>query len=169
MFTTLRHVCLFLQVIGINTAIYSPSGANSGVGFAIPCDTVKESVSEIIANGRVVRPVLGIAFAPDSSTSQLGINGILVLSVKDGGPASKAGLKGTSRDADGRLVLGDIITSANGKKVKLAADLYRALDKVKVGQVVELDLLRAHTKETIGVTLEANPSATMKEFMLSLP
>jgi S1-C subfamily serine protease len=77
------------DLIGINTAIYSPSGANSGVGFAIPVDTVKDSVAEIIANGRVVRPVLGIAFAPDSSTSQLGVNGILVLSVKDGGPASK--------------------------------------------------------------------------------
>lgn len=77
------------DLIGINTAIYSPSGANSGVGFAIPVDTVKESVVEIIANGRVVRPVLGIAFAPDTSTSQLGVNGILVLSVKDGGPASK--------------------------------------------------------------------------------
>lgn len=77
------------DLIGINTAIYSPSGANSGVGFAIPVDTVKDSVTEIIANGRVVRPVLGIAFAPDSSTSQLGVNGILVLSVKDGGPASK--------------------------------------------------------------------------------
>lgn len=77
------------DLIGINTAIYSPSGANSGVGFAIPVDTVKESVVEIIANGRVVRPVLGIAFAPDTSTSQLGVNGILVLSVKEGGPASK--------------------------------------------------------------------------------
>ena len=76
-------------MIGINTAIYSPSGANSGVGFAIPVDTVKDSVAEIISNGRVFRPVLGIAFAPDSSTSQLGVNGILVLSVKDGGPASK--------------------------------------------------------------------------------
>lgn len=160
---------MFVQVIGINTAIYSPSGANSGVGFAIPSDTVKESVSEIITNGRVVRPVLGIAFAPDASTSQLGINGILVLSVKESGPAAKAGLKGTSRDGDGRLVLGDIIVGANGKKVKLAADLYRALDKVKVGQQVELELLRANSKETLSVTLEANPSATMKEFMLSIP
>jgi S1-C subfamily serine protease len=77
------------DLIGINTAIYSPSGANSGVGFAIPVDTVKESVTEIIQNGRVIRPVLGIAFAPDASTSQLGVNGILVLSVKENGPASK--------------------------------------------------------------------------------
>ena len=76
-------------MIGINTAIYSPSGANSGVGFAIPVDTVKDSVAEIISNGRVFRPVLGIAFAFDIYTSQLGDNGILVLSVKDGGPASK--------------------------------------------------------------------------------
>lgn len=149
------------DLIGINTAIYSPSGANSGVGFAIPVDTVKDSVTEIIANGRVVRPVLGIAFAPDSSTSQLGVNGILVLSVKDGGPASKAGVKGTSRDSYGRLVLGDIIIGADGKKIKTAADLYRALDKCKVGQNVDLELLRQDSKEHVQVTLEPNQPSTM--------
>ena len=139
------------ELIGINTAIYSPSGANSGVGFAIPADTVKDSVREIIENGRVVRPILGIAFAPDAATSQLGVNGILVLSVKEGGPASKAGLKGTSRDADGRLVLGDIIERVDGKKIKTSADLYRALDKAKVGQVVDLELLRKESKDHVQV------------------
>jgi S1-C subfamily serine protease len=146
------------DLIGINTAIYSPSGANSGVGFAIPSDTVRESVREIIENGRVVRPILGIAFAPDAATSQLGVNGILILSVKEGGPAAKAGLKGTSRDSDGRLVLGDIIEKANGTKIKTSADLYRALDKAKVGQVVDLDLLRKDTKERVPVTLEESSS-----------
>ena len=156
------------EVIGINTAIYSPSGANSGVGFAIPCDTVKESVAEIINNGRVVKPVLGIAFAPDASTSTLGVNGILVLSVRDSGPAAKAGIKGTSRDSYGRLVLGDIIIGANGKKVKLAADLYRALDKVKVGQTVDLELLRTDSKEHVQVTTESNEQPP-KEIMLTIP
>ena len=154
-----RSLHVLLQVIGINTAIYSPSGANSGVGFAIPVDTVRESVSEIIQHGRVIRPVLGIAFAPDASSSQLGVNGILVLSVKDGGPASKAGIKGTSRDSYGRLVLGDIIVGADGKKIKYAADLYRALDKLKVGTTVDLELLRAESKEHVQVTLEASKPA----------
>lgn len=62
-------------LIGINTAIYSPSGANSGVGFAIPVDVVKSSVEQIIEHGRVVRPVLGISFAPDQSSEQLGVKG----------------------------------------------------------------------------------------------
>lgn len=63
-------------LIGINTAIYSPSGANSGVGFAIPVDVVKSSVEQIIEFGRVVRPILGISFAPDQSSEQLGVKGV---------------------------------------------------------------------------------------------
>jgi S1-C subfamily serine protease len=157
------------ELIGINTAIYSPSGANSGVGFAIPSDTVKSSVKEIIENGRVIRPILGIAFAPDMATSQLGVNGILILSVKEGGPAAKAGLQGTSRDADGRLVLGDIIEKADGVRIKTSADLYRALDKAKVGQVIDLELLRKDTKEHVMVTLEENnPSTPFKALMPNL-
>jgi S1-C subfamily serine protease len=62
-------------LIGINTAIYSPSGANSGVGFAIPVDIVKSSVEQIIKFGKVVRPILGISFAPDQSSEQLGVKG----------------------------------------------------------------------------------------------
>ena len=94
---------------GINTAIYSPSGANTGVGFAIPVDIVRSSVDQIVAYGRVVRPVMGISFAPDTSVEQLGVSGVLVLEARDGGPAGKAGVKGTSRDEYGRLVLGDVI------------------------------------------------------------
>ena len=56
---------------GINTAIYSPSGANSGVGFAIPVDIVRSSVDQIIKFGRVIRPILGISFAPDQSSEQV--------------------------------------------------------------------------------------------------
>jgi S1-C subfamily serine protease len=74
----------------------------------------------------------------------------------------QAGIKGTSRDSFGRLVLGDIIVGADGKKIKTAADLYRALDRCKVGQTLDLELLRADSKEHVSVTLEANatiPSA----------
>lgn len=65
-------------LIGINTAIYSPSGANSGVGFAIPVDVVRSSVDQIIQFGKVVRPILGISFAPDQSSEQLGVKGGVV-------------------------------------------------------------------------------------------
>jgi S1-C subfamily serine protease len=73
-------------LIGINTAIYSPSGANSGVGFAIPVDVVKSSVEQIITFGKVVRPILGISFAPDQSSEQLGVKGEqgLILGLQDG-------------------------------------------------------------------------------------
>ncbi len=119
-------------VIGINTAIFSTSGANAGVGFAIPGGVVDASVKQIIAYGRVVRPALGIAFAPDQTSEQLGVKGIMVLSAREGGPAYKAGLQGTSRDEYGRLVLGDIITGINGKSIRNSSDLYKVLDRSKV-------------------------------------
>eukprot|EP00195_Chlamydomonas_chlamydogama_P017384 CAMPEP_0202910480 /NCGR_PEP_ID=MMETSP1392-20130828/52167_1 /ASSEMBLY_ACC=CAM_ASM_000868 /TAXON_ID=225041 /ORGANISM="Chlamydomonas chlamydogama, Strain SAG 11-48b" /LENGTH=356 /DNA_ID=CAMNT_0049600607 /DNA_START=266 /DNA_END=1337 /DNA_ORIENTATION=- len=143
-------------VIGINTAIYSPSGANTGVGFAIPADVVRSSVQQIIAYGKVTRPALGISFAPDQSSEQLGIKGILVLNARENGPAFKAGIKGTSRDEYGRLVLGDIITSINGTKVKNASDLYRVLDRSKVGDTLDMEVLRASSTEHVQVVLEPN-------------
>lgn len=143
-------------LIGINTAIYSPSGANSGVGFAIPVDVVKSSVEQIIEHGRVVRPVLGISFAPDQSSEQLGVKGILVLSAREGGPAWKSGIRGTSRDEYGRLVLGDIITAINGKNVRNSSDLYRMLDKALVGDSLDIEILRGNSKEHVTATLEPN-------------
>lgn len=143
-------------LIGINTAIYSPSGANSGVGFAIPVDVVKSSVEQIIAFGKVVRPILGISFAPDQSSEQLGVKGILVLNAREGGPAWRAGIRGTSRDEYGRLVLGDIITAVNGAKVRNSSDLYKVLDKATVGQSLDIEVLRGNAKEHVTAVLEAN-------------
>ncbi|CAI7872363.1 unnamed protein product, partial [Closterium sp. NIES-53] len=79
------------SLIGINTAIYSPSGASSGVGFAIPADSISGIVEQIIENGRVVRPVLGISFAPEEAVEKLGVDGVLVLDAPPSGPAGKAG------------------------------------------------------------------------------
>ncbi|KAF6260198.1 trypsin family [Scenedesmus sp. NREL 46B-D3] len=143
-------------LIGINTAIYSPSGANSGVGFAIPVDVVNSSVEQIISNGKVVRPILGISFAPDQSSEQLGVKGILVLNAREGGPAWRAGIRGTSRDEYGRLVLGDIITAVNGAKVRNSSDLYKALDKSAVGDSLDIEVLRGNAKEHVNAVLEAN-------------
>ncbi|KAI4348162.1 hypothetical protein L6164_008918 [Bauhinia variegata] len=145
------------NLIGINTAIYSPSGASSGVGFSIPVDTVNGIVDQLVKFGKVTRPILGIKFAPDQSVEQLGVSGVLVLDAPIDGPAGKAGLLPTKRDAYGRLILGDIITSVNGKKVTNGSDLYRILDQCKVGDKVEVEVLRGDRKEKIPVLLEPKP------------
>ncbi|XVF58081.1 hypothetical protein PTKIN_Ptkin07bG0033300 [Pterospermum kingtungense] len=145
------------NLIGINTAIYSPSGASSGVGFSIPVDTVGGIVDQLVKFGKVTRPILGIKFAPDQSVEQIGVSGVLVLDAPANGPAGKAGLKPTKRDAYGRLVLGDIITSVNGKKVTNGSDLYRILDQCKVGDKVIVEVLRGDHEEKIPVILEPKP------------
>ncbi|KAL3813794.1 hypothetical protein ACJIZ3_015062 [Penstemon smallii] len=145
------------NLIGINTAIYSPSGASSGVGFSIPVDTVSGIVDQLVKFGKVTRPILGIKFAPDQSVEQLGVSGVLVLDAPPNGPAGKAGLLSTKRDSYGRLILGDIITSVNGKKVSNGSDLYRILDQCKVGERVIVEVLRGDHIEKIPVTLEPKP------------
>ncbi|CAH8360983.1 unnamed protein product [Eruca vesicaria subsp. sativa] len=147
-------------LIGINTAIYSPSGASSGVGFSIPVDTVGGIVDQLVRFGKVTRPILGIKFAPDQSVEQLGVSGVLVLDAPPSGPAGKAGLQSTKRDGYGRLILGDIITSVNGTKVTNGSDLYRILDQCKVGDEVTVEVLRGDHKEKISVTLEPKPDET---------
>ncbi|KFM26732.1 Protease Do-like 1, chloroplastic [Auxenochlorella protothecoides] len=144
------------ELIGVNTAIYSPSGANSGVGFAIPVDIVRSSVDQIVRFGRVTRPMLGIAFAPEQSAEQLGVRGVLVLDARKGSPADEAGIKGTSRDEYGRLVLGDIIISIDGARVKTGSDLFRALDKRSVGDALDVEVLRGNDRSHVAITLAAS-------------
>ncbi|EIE22472.1 trypsin-like serine protease [Coccomyxa subellipsoidea C-169] len=141
------------ELIGVNTAIYSPSGANSGVGFAVPVDIINSSVTQIIKFGKVIRPILGISFAPDQSVEQLGVQGILVLDARETGPAGAAGVHGTKRDQNGRLVLGDIITGFNNMRVRNASDLYKALDKCGIGDEVDLEVLRDNSKIHMKITL----------------
>ncbi|PIA40545.1 hypothetical protein AQUCO_02500330v1 [Aquilegia coerulea] len=148
------------SLIGINTAIYSPSGASSGVGFSIPVDTVSGIVDQLVKFGKVTRPILGIKFAPDQSVEQLGVSGVLVLDAPANGPAGKAGLLPTKRDGYGRLILGDIITSVNGKKITNGSDLYRILDQCKVGDEVMVEVLRGDHIEKIPVVLEPKPDET---------
>ncbi|KAL5723716.1 Protease Do-like 1 [Ranunculus cassubicifolius] len=148
------------SLIGINTAIYSPSGASSGVGFSIPVDTVSGIVDQLVKFGKVTRPVLGIKFAPDQSVEQLGMSGVLVLDAPPNSPAGKAGLQPTKRDSYGRLILGDIITSINGKKITTGSDLYRIIDQCKVGDKVIVEVIRGDHKEKIPVFLEPKPDET---------
>ena len=132
------------RLIGINTAIADPTGkgASSGVGFAIPIDTVRGLVEQILTYGKIVRPVLGISIAPPQTLRQIGEAGVLVLDVPAGTPAAAAGIRGTSRDDGGRLVLGDIITSLDGKEVRTQRDLFAALDERRPGDRVRVGVTR---------------------------
>lgn len=141
------------EIIGINTAIFSSTGMNAGVGFAINIDDVRNSVEQILEKGHVSKPLIGISFAPDPAVDQLGISGVLVLSAKSGSPAEAAGIKGTQRDEYGRLVLGDIITGVDGVQVKQSSDLFKVLNRRDVGDSLDLEILRGDSKIHVSVTL----------------
>mmetsp|Transcript_42507 Transcript_42507/g.51604 ORF Transcript_42507/g.51604 Transcript_42507/m.51604 type:complete len:516 (+) Transcript_42507:119-1666(+) len=141
------------KVIGINTAIYSTSGTSSGVGFAIPSDTVVGIVDQIINFGRVTRPIIGISFAPDQSMELLGVKGVLVLGTPVGGPANMAGIRPTTRDQTGRLILGDVVTQIDNDVITNTSDLYKVLDKCMVGQTLKVQVLRGDDTLTMDVTL----------------
>jgi S1-C subfamily serine protease len=143
------------RLIGVNTAIYSPSGASAGIGFAIPVDTVNRIVPELIRYGKVTRPGLGIQIAEDQIAARLGVNGVLVVDVAPGGPAAKAGFRPTRREASGRVRLGDVITAIDGKKTESPNDLFLTLEKYRVGDSVNATLLRDGKSVQVKVTLEA--------------
>ncbi len=143
------------RLIGVNTAIYSPSGTSAGIGFAIPVDTVNRIVPELIRSGKVTRPGLGIQIAEEQIAQRLGVTGILIVDVTRGSAAAKAGIQPTRRDAEGRLRLGDIITAVDGKKVESANDLYLLLEKYKIGDAVTVSLLRNGKTVQARLMLEA--------------
>jgi S1-C subfamily serine protease len=128
------------RLIGMNTVIYSPSGASSGVGFAVPIDTIKIVVPELIKNGRITRPGLGVSFVSDVRARQAGIEGVVILEVQAGTPAAAAGLRGLSRDRYGRLIINDIITAVDKTPVKSYDDLFTALENYKIGDTVTLSV-----------------------------
>ena len=143
------------RLIGVNTAIYSPSGASAGIGFAIPVDTVNRIVPELIRSGKVTRPGLGVQIADEQIAQRLGVSGVLVVDVAKGSAASRAGIQPTRRDAEGRLRLGDIIVAIDGKKVTTSNDLFLLLEKYQIGDAVTISMLRDGKTIQAKVTLEA--------------
>jgi S1-C subfamily serine protease len=142
------------RLIGVNTAIYSPSGGSSGIGFAVPVGEVNRVVPQIISKGKVLRPGLGVTLANRSLTRDLGLEGVLVLKVLPGTSAEQAGLRGTSQVGDG-LVLGDIILALNGRKVTDYDSLRDEVERYEVGATVVLTLLRDDATAEVSVRLEA--------------
>jgi len=143
------------RMIGMNTAIYSPSGASSGIGFAIPVDIVNRVVPELIRFGRVTRPGIGIQLVDDQLAQELGAPGPIVYDVAPGSAASRSGIQPTRRDPSGRVRLGDVLVSIDGKKITSANDLFLALEGYKVGDTVTVGLLRNGKQEHVRMTLEA--------------
>jgi S1-C subfamily serine protease len=143
------------RLIGVNTAIVSPSGAYSGIGFAIPVDTVSWAVPDLIAHGKIMRPALGVQVAGAALARQLGVDGVLVLGVLPGSSAETAGLRATRRDGRGRLDLGDVIVTVAGKSVTTSGDLLIALESYEIGETVEVGVRRKGKDAKVRVKLQA--------------
>ncbi|OIP49366.1 MAG: 2-alkenal reductase [Desulfobacterales bacterium CG2_30_60_27] len=141
------------RLIGVNTAIFSPSGASSGIGFAVPVASVNQVVPELIKHGRLIRPGIGISVANESIIQRLGLAGVLIMEVQPGGAAAKAGLRGTRRLPAG-VVLGDIIESVDGLPVASLDDMLNIFDRHKVLDEVELGIRRDEQRQSIRVTLQ---------------
>jgi S1-C subfamily serine protease len=143
------------RLIGVNTAIYSPSGAYAGIGFAIPEHAVRWVVPDLIRYGRVNRPTLGVELGPESWNQQLGVEGAVISRVVEGSGADRAGLRGIQQGRGRRIELGDIIQSVNGKPVTSTGDLLLALEERKAGDVVRVGILRDGRKQEVQVRLDA--------------
>ncbi|NRF68262.1 trypsin-like peptidase domain-containing protein [Aquincola sp. S2] len=132
------------RLIGVNTAIYSPSGASAGIGFAIPVDEVNRIVPRLIRDGRISRPALGIAAASEQLHRALRLpEGVALLQITPRSPADKAGLQAFARAADGSIIAGDVITAINDEPVHNLDDMLTLLEKRQPGDSVNLTLWRS--------------------------
>jgi S1-C subfamily serine protease len=144
------------RLIGMNTAILSPSGAFAGIGFAVPVDEINDIVPQLIRHGKVVQPRLGVQVAEDQTARQLGVDqGALIVKVSPNAAAAKAGLRGTQRQA-GRIELGDVIVALDGKPINDSSDLRSALEQYKPGDTVTLTIVRNDHRMDVKVTLGAS-------------
>jgi len=129
------------RLIGVNTAIYSPSGAYAGIGFAVPVDVVNEIVPQLIRHGKAVQPGIGVTLADERLVRRMGIEGALILGVEKNSPADLAGLRPTVQH-QGEILLGDIIVAVAGTKVRSYEELRVQFEKFGVGAEVGLTVLR---------------------------
>lgn len=151
----------FGRMIGINSQILSPSGASAGVGFAVPVNTAKRVIPQLIQFGEVRRPKLGANLLSVEKLNDRGVGlpvekGLLIRSVLRGGSVESAGLRGLSRSG-GDLIIGDIITSIDGKSLGNMDDLYRYLDKKKIGDIVKVEIFRDGETKIVPVKLLPMP------------
>lgn len=156
------------QMIGINTLIYSPSGGSVGIGFAVPVDTAKRIISDIMQYGRVRKPRLGIESiplnAPLASALELPVSeGLMVIGVVSGAAADKAGVKGPTDEVQvGRYTIpigGDIIVGIDGQKIGSRDDLDRALNNKSIGDRVQVEVMRGKSRTTLTIQVAELPQS----------
>ena len=144
------------RLVGINTAIYSPSGAYAGIGFAVPVDLVNRIVPQIIRYGKALKPGLGVGIVPDYTTlRRLRLKGVLVANVPEGSLAEQAGFKGTYYNQNGRLVLGDLIVAVDSQPVQTTEQLYQLLESYQIGDTVKVTVERPSGYYEIEIELQA--------------
>lgn len=144
------------RLIGVNTAIFSPSGTYAGIGFAVPVSIVNRIVPRLIADGRYIRPRLGIIIDDQVNrriAQQLGVTGLVVLGIEPNSPAAKAGLRGTLQNPDGSLRLGDIIQRLDGQSIRNPDELLNALDRYQTGDTITLTILRNNKSQEVTIKL----------------
>jgi S1-C subfamily serine protease len=149
------------QVIGMNTSIYSPSGASAGIGFAVPINTLKRVVPQLMRYGKVIRPSFGITMVNDHVAQKNGIEGVVVGEVFSGGPAAKAGMRELKVTASGEVYLGDVVTgiektSSPGEiiRVRNTDDLFNALESCQPGEKIKVRVKRDGTEKMFVLRLE---------------
>ncbi len=141
------------RVVGVNSAIFSPSGAFAGIGFAVPVDTVRALVPQLIAHGRPIQAGIGVSILPDRYAERLELKGVIVRDVTPRGPADRAGLQGLEQDRNGRPVLGDIIVGVNGQSVENSDDLLHVFEGAGVGATVTLTVERDGKRRDVRLAL----------------
>jgi len=142
------------QLIGMNTAIISPSGSSAGIGFAVPVSTVNRIVPQLIKFGHVSRPGLGIQVISDASARRAGIEGVIIGEVTRGSAAAKAGLRGVQRTRFGETYVGDVIVGINDKPVRNYGELGDVLEQYKIGETVTVKILRERETRNVRVQLQ---------------
>ncbi|MGB8509072.1 MAG: trypsin-like peptidase domain-containing protein, partial [Pyrinomonadaceae bacterium] len=144
------------RMVGINSQIYSRTGGSVGIGFAIPANIAKRVVPQLVRDGRVVRPKLGIypVNVSDIRNVRLPVEaGVLILQLDPGGSAAAAGLRALQETDEGGVVMGDIITAIDGQKVSDQNDLFRILDKHGFNDVVPVEIVRNGQRSTVQIRL----------------
>jgi S1-C subfamily serine protease len=156
------------EVIGINSAIYTPSGTTAGIGFAIPINTAKRIAHDLITDGRVHQAFLGVETIPinESFAEALGLpaqEGLLVQTTSRGGPAAEAGIRGGDRVAQAGMrrfyVGGDVLTAIDGQKIANRVDVDLMLNKKRPGEEVTITLFRGGKKIDVKVKLGERPQS----------
>ena len=141
------------QLVGVNTAIYSPSGGSAGIGFAIPVNTVIEVVPQLIAFGKIMRPVLGVELASDRWLRRYRVEGVPIVRTYRGFPAETAGMVGARRGSRSEIILGDVIIEIDGERVANNDEFLSAMEKHRVGDTIDIVTTREGEEKRFSVEL----------------